>query len=85
MELPAGGHFYFSSEPTRLAPVAVDDELAVFIGGEERYVLFLTYSKIVELQRSLLEQWSGQTVTVAFRDRYGSVVGSSPVWLIWEP
>ena len=82
---PAGGHFYLSSDPTQPAPVLVDDELAVFIGGVERYAVFLTHPRIVELPRSLLEEWAGQTATVVFRDRYGSVVGSSPVWLIWTP
>jgi len=40
---------------------------------------------IVEIPRATLETWVGQSLEIAFRDVYGSLVGSSPVWLIWVP
>jgi hypothetical protein len=83
--LPTGGHFYLSSSPDQLAAVRVDDELAIFINGEEQWASILTEPRIVEVPRSLLEQGLDQPLTVVFRDAYGSVVGSSPVWLIWRP
>jgi hypothetical protein len=63
----------------------VDDELVVLVNGEEVYTRFLTYPREVELSRTLLESWVGQSITVIFRDAYGAVVGSQPVWLIWLP
>jgi hypothetical protein len=32
-----------------------------------------------------MEQMSGQTVTVEYRDVYGNVVNASAMWLIWMP
>jgi hypothetical protein len=63
----------------------VDDELAMIVNGEEVYMRFLAYPRLVELPCSLLESWGVQPVTVIFCDAYGSVVGSQPVWLIWQP
>jgi hypothetical protein len=83
--LPTGGHFYLSASPTSVAPVQVDDELAISVAGQEVYVRFLTYPRTVELPRSLVEDWGTQPVTVTFRDAYGAVIGSQPVWLIWLP
>jgi hypothetical protein len=40
---------------------------------------------VVEVPRAEITQWLGQNVVVSFRDKYGSVVGSTPVWLIWAP
>jgi hypothetical protein len=66
-------------------PVKVDDELVVLVNGMEQWSAFLTYPKVVEVPRSLVEQWAGQPMTVIFRDAHASVIGSSPVWLIWTP
>jgi hypothetical protein len=68
--LPAGGHFYLSAAPGQLTPVTVDDELAVLVNGTERWMTFLTYPKVVEVPRSLVEQWAGQPITVIFRDAH---------------
>lgn len=83
--LPAAGRFYLTAAPDQLAPVTVDDELVVLVGGAEQWASFLTYAKVVEVPRSLVQSWVGQPVTVQFRDAHGSVVGSSPVWLVWIP
>jgi hypothetical protein len=83
--LPAGGHFYLSSAPDSVQPILVDDELVVTVNGQERLVAFATYPLVVEVQRAEITQWLGQNVVVSFRDKYGSVVGSTPVWLIWAP
>jgi hypothetical protein len=83
--LPAGGHFYLSSAPDSVQPIKVDDELVVTVNGQERLVVFATYPLVVEVPRTEITQWLGQNAVVSFRDRYGSVVGSAPVWLIWAP
>jgi hypothetical protein len=83
--LPAGGHFYFSSAPDRVQPFKVDDELVVMVNGQERLVVFATYPLVYEVPRAEITQWLGQNVVVSFRDKFGSVVGSTPVWLIWAP
>ncbi|HYF62495.1 MAG TPA: FG-GAP repeat protein [Herpetosiphonaceae bacterium] len=83
--LPAGGHFYFSSAPDMVTPIKVDDELVVTVNGQERLAVFATYPLVAEVPRAEIEQWLGQNVVVSFRDKFGSVVGSAPVWLIWAP
>jgi choice-of-anchor C domain-containing protein len=84
--LPSGGHFYLSTAPDSLAAVKVDDEIVVILDGQDAYRQFLTYSKIVEVPSAQIVRWADATsVRVEFRDRYGSVVGSQPVWLIWRP
>jgi hypothetical protein len=83
--LPAGGRFYLSASATSVTAVTVDDELAILMDGQEVYARLLTTPQMVELPRSLLESWGSQPVTVIFRDVYGDVVGSQPVWLIWQP
>jgi len=83
--MPAGGRFYLSASPDALAPVTVDDELVALLNGAEHWVSFLTYPKVVEVPHSVVQAWSGQSVTFHFRDAHGAVVGSSPVWLVWVP
>jgi CSLREA domain-containing protein len=89
-ELPSGGHFYFSSQRDTLAEVVVDDELAVLLAGAEVFAYDFSTSGTpvpanVEVPRTTMEQLTGQTVTIEYRDVYGSVVKASTVWLIWTP
>jgi hypothetical protein len=89
-QLPSGGHFYFSAQRDTLAEVAVDDELVVLLDGGEVFAYDFSTSgtpvpAIVEVPRTTMEQLAGQTVTIEYRDVYGSVVGASAMWLIWTP
>jgi hypothetical protein len=40
---------------------------------------------IVEVPRATMDQIAGQTITLEYRDSYGSFVEASPIWLIWAP
>ncbi len=89
-QLPTGGKFYFSSQPDMVAEVLVDDELATLSGGVE--VFSYNFSSggsprpaIVEVPRMVMEQLAGKTVSIEYRDIYGSVVEASDMWLIWVP
>jgi hypothetical protein len=89
-QLPPGGHFYFSSQPAPVVPVVVDDELAVLLGGQELFTYDFSTSghpvpAIVEVPRATMDQIAGQTITLEYRDSYGSFVEASPIWLIWVP
>jgi len=89
-ELPTGGNFYFSSQPGIVAPVLVDDELALLSGGIVVYSYNFSSGgsptpAILEVPRSMLEQLAGKIVTIEYRDVYGSVVEASDMWLIWTP
>jgi uncharacterized repeat protein (TIGR01451 family) len=88
--LPSSGHFYLSSRPDTVAEVLVDDEIAILSEGIE----ILTYDfstsglpqpAIIEIPRPTMEQLAGQTITVEYRDVYGSIVQASAMWLIWTP
>jgi hypothetical protein len=88
--LPAGGRFYFSSEPDRVAEALVDDKLAVLLGGDEVFVYNFSTSghptpAVVEVPRPVAEQMAGKTVVVEYRDVYASVVEAGEMWLIWVP
>ncbi|MBN1979630.1 MAG: hypothetical protein JW918_19720 [Anaerolineae bacterium] len=88
--LPAGGHFYLSSQPDTVAEALVDDKVAVVLASDDIFVFNFSTSGLpepatVEIPRVVMEQMSGQTVTVEYRDVYGSVVNASAMWLIWTP
>jgi choice-of-anchor C domain-containing protein len=84
--LPSTGNYYLSASPDSVAPIKVDDELVVVLDGQDTYRLFLTYPRTVEVLPAEIARWAAaDSIRVEFRDRYGSVVGSSPVWLIWRP
>jgi len=88
--LPTWGQFYFSSRPDAVAPVLVDDELAVLVGGVE--IFSYNFSSdgsptptILEVPRSMMEPIAGQIVSIEYRDVYSYVVEASDMWLIWVP
>jgi len=89
--LPPGGRFYFSSQHDAVAEVLVDDELAVLLDGTEVFAYRFSsagappQAAMVEVERATLEALLGRTVTVEYRDVYGSLVGASAVWLVWAP
>jgi uncharacterized repeat protein (TIGR01451 family) len=89
--LPAGGHFYFSSSPSRVSPVLVDDDLVVLLHGTSYFAYHFSpggqspQSAIVEVPRATMEQLAGQTAHVEYRDVYAHIVEASSMWLIWTP
>lgn len=89
-ELPSSGHFYLSSQPDAVAEALVDDKLAIVLASDDIFVFNFSTSGLpesatVEIPRAVMEQMSGQTVTVEYRDVYGSLVSASAIWLIWTP
>jgi hypothetical protein len=89
-KLPSDGHFYFSSQRDAVAEVVVDDLLAIMLDGSEVFAYDFSTSglpepTILEMPRPTMEQLAGQTVTIEYRDVYGSVVRASTIWLIWMP
>ncbi len=89
--LPSGGHFYLSSLPDKIGAVMVDDRLVILLDGVEifRHDFSSPTSPpapaVVEIPFSSAQQWAGRTVTIEYRDVYGSKVESTPIWLIWVP
>jgi hypothetical protein len=89
-QLPAGGHFYFSTQPNTLTNVLVDDELAILLNGVEIFAYNFSQSgspqaAILEVPRATMEQIAGQTVTIRYRDIYSVAVEATNMWLIWVP
>jgi len=89
-QLPSGGHFYFSSQPDTVAAALVDDAMGVLLGGSEVFAYDFSTGgfpkpAIVEVPRATMEQVAGETVTIEYRDVYGSVVEASAMWLVWTP
>jgi hypothetical protein len=90
-ELPPDGRFYFSSAPDAAVLSLVDDQLAVLLNSVEvfRFDFFETGSppipSLVEVPRATIEQWTGQTILIEYRDLYGVAVSASSMWLIWVP
>ncbi|MCB0225408.1 MAG: hypothetical protein KDI02_17090 [Anaerolineae bacterium] len=89
--LPVGGKFYFSSEPDRVSPVVVDDDLVVQQDSLNRFIYHFSpggrpvQPAIVEVPRATMEQMAGQTVIVKYRDVYAGVIYASEIRLIWTP
>lgn len=89
--LPMSGKFYFSSEPDRISPVVVDDDLVILLNGSNRFTFHFSSAgqpvqpAIVEVPRATMEQLAGQTVTIEYRDIYAGIVYAGEVWLIWSP
>jgi hypothetical protein len=73
-----------------VAAALVDDAMAILLDGSEVFTYDFSPSgtpepAIVELPRATMEQMAGETVTVEYRDVYGSVVEASAMWLVWTP
>jgi hypothetical protein len=89
--LPEGGHFYFSASPESVTEIVVDDALFVLLGDTVSFEYAFSNLQhpplpaIVEIPRSTVESWAGQTITIEYRDLYGVVVEASEIWLVWEP
>jgi uncharacterized repeat protein (TIGR01451 family) len=88
--LPPTGRFYFSSRRDVVAPVLVDDVLALMLDGQEVYAFDFSTSgspvaAVLEVPRALVQQLAGRTVQVEYRDVYGVYVQASEMWLIWVP
>ncbi|MCB0194376.1 MAG: hypothetical protein KDJ65_20670 [Anaerolineae bacterium] len=89
-QLPAGGHFYFSSKANAVAPARIDDKLIMRMGNNT----LLTYnfstngtpaSAVVEVPRTTMQQVAGKTVKIEYQDIYAGYVEATPLWLIWSP
>ncbi len=91
-DVPSEGRFYLSSSPTQVEPIVVDDRLTLQVGSTTYFVYQFAESndplpspEIVEVPRQVVETMAGQSIMVVFQDIFGTNVGSSQVWLIWEP
>lgn len=91
-DVPSNGRFYLSSSPVQAEPIVVDDRLTLQVGSTTYFVYQFAESndpiplaEIVEVPRQVVETMAGQSIMVVFQDVFGTNVGSSQVWLIWEP
>ena len=89
-DLPSTGNFYLSAQPDAISPVLVDDEIIIKVNGSIVYTHDFSAGGLPQfatliIPRPLMEQMSGQTTTVEYRDVYGNVVTASEMWLIWVP
>jgi hypothetical protein len=89
--LPDNGHFYFSASPDSVTETLVDDALFVLLGNTVSFSYAFSIPQhppipaIVEIPRPTVESWAGQTITIEYRDLYGSIVQASEIWLVWTP
>jgi hypothetical protein len=85
--LPAGGRFYFSSQPDKVAEIFVDDRIVIMLDGVDVfwYQSVLGKENIVEIPRPVMAQIAGKPVVVEYRDMFGAVLSATDVWLIWVP
>jgi hypothetical protein len=88
--LPTTGQYVLSSHPDRISPTVVDDGLVISVSGNA--IFRYDYGAAGPPQPSLvtiplitLAPWVGQTITVQFQDLHGSVIGASPMYLLWVP
>jgi FG-GAP-like repeat len=88
--LPPGGTFYLSASPSTPEPAVIDDAIVMRANGMT--VFSYDYSTkghptatLVQVPRAVLEVVAGQPLTIEFVDVYGDSVGSSPIYLIWQP
>ena len=89
-DMPSTGNFYLSAQPDAISPVLVDDEIIIKVNGSIVYTHDFSAGGLPQfatliIPRPLMEQMSGQTTTVEYRDVYGNVVTASEMWLIWVP
>ncbi len=93
--LPDGGHFYLSSRRDAVAEIVVDDALAI-VDENAQDAFYYQFSQdgdppsapvaaIVEIPRATMAELAGQTVTLEYRDVFGSLVEATEVWLIPIP
>ncbi|MEJ5311506.1 MAG: putative Ig domain-containing protein, partial [Anaerolineae bacterium] len=89
--LPTAGRFYFSGAPDRVAPVMVDDRLALTRAGQD--VFTYTFSSdgapplpaVVELPRAVAVEIAAGGVRLEYQDVYGALISADALWLIWVP
>ena len=89
-DLPSTGNFYLSAQPDAISPVLVDDEIIIKVNGSIVYTHDFSAGGLPQfatliIPRPLMEQMSGQTAVIEYRDVYGNVVTASEMWLIWVP
>jgi hypothetical protein len=88
--VPAGGRFYLSNHPDGIAPIWVDDQLALVKNDSDIFTFTFSdgenvHAAIVEVPRTIVESIAAGGVTLEYRDVYGVNGSSSAVWLIWVP
>ena len=92
--LRADGTYYLSSQPDTVAPIMVDDELALLVGDVEVFTYRFSadgnppappVSATVAIPTAVMAQLAGQTVTIEYRDIYGSLIEATAIWWIWVP
>ncbi len=90
-DLPDNDHFYLSSKQDTAAEILVDDELDIVLNNTEVFThsfsdnLLAPKAAIVEIPRTTMENLTGQTITIKYRDIYGVAVEASTIWLIRTP
>jgi uncharacterized repeat protein (TIGR01451 family) len=92
LEIPAliGARYALSSSPTVLAPLLVDDELALLVGETPVFVYDFSASgtpvaAVVALPPDVVTAIAGRTVTLRLRDRYGYAASSTSIYLVPRP
>jgi hypothetical protein len=68
----------------------VDDGIVLRVGATEIFahdyrVNGALQPQVVTIPLATLAPWAGQAITVQFRDIHGSMIGASPVYLLWVP
>ena len=80
---------YLSASSSEATPILVDDILQLWVGSNLVFEHdFSQTGSLVEesftLPPSVVEQLSGETVTVTMKDFYGYIVSSTPIYLVSE-
>ncbi len=89
--IPSTGRFFLSRSSSELRSVVVDDVFVLSAGGKEIFEYdfsegFARPTRArVEIPRGIIEDLTGQTFTVIYRDRYGGLVSADEIWLVWVP
>ena len=88
--LPTTGHYVISARSDGVSPAVVDDGIVLRVGTTELFSYDYRINgwpqpQVVTIPLATLAPWAGQAITVQFRDIHGSLIGASPVYLLWVP
>jgi hypothetical protein len=88
--LLASGHFSITANPTSLMPATVNGQIILSSGST--MIFRYDYGKsgspvpaLVEIPYAQLAPWAGQSITIELWDLYGTIVGASPIYILWTP
>ncbi len=77
-----------SSKPDEVSPVLIDDAVAIVNSGVDYFTYLFDLGgnpPLVEIPYDIMNQLTGQAITVEYRDVFADVVSATSVWLICEP